>query len=184
MLDEGEYVVLDTETSSLDGEVLEIAVIDAAGFVLLNTLVKPSPYCVISSGAMKVHGITHEMLADAPRWGSVAKHLSGIVQDKPVVIYNADFDVQIIRNTDTAHGLKSIKYTTRGAWCAMKYCAEYIGEWNNAKGSWRWHSLGSVADRFGIQTPNAHRALGDCQTTLAVLQHIQAHWKQIVSLNQ
>lgn len=168
-----DYVILDTETSSLDGEVLEVAVIDSSGVVLLNTLVKPSAGCYINPQASRVHGITYEMLADAPNWNTVRKQLIDVVRYPYVVIYNADFDTKIIRNTDTAHGLKPCKYTTRGAWCAMKYTAEFIGDWKESKRSYQWHTLSSVATRFKIETPNAHRALGDCQTTLAVIKHIQ-----------
>ncbi|WP_197697277.1 exonuclease domain-containing protein [Streptomyces sp. 3214.6] len=56
-------VILDTETTDLPGQTVEIAVIDAAtGKKLMDTLVKPTE--PISDGARWVHGITDEMVAD------------------------------------------------------------------------------------------------------------------------
>lgn len=182
IIDAGEYVILDTETSGLDGEVIEIAVIDSSGCVLLNTLVSPSTVCEIAPQATRVHGLTLDGLRDAPNWSVVRNDLRHAINGRPVVIYNADFDVKIIHNTDRNHGLlPSLSYTPYGAFCAMLYIAEYIGEWNDHKGSWRWHTLSNVASRFGIETPNAHRALGDCQTTLAVLQRIQTILQKRIS---
>jgi len=66
------YLYLDTETTGLDekAEIIEIAILDVAGNVLLDSLVKPtSP---ISDAASKVHGIMMSMLGDAPSWQQLA----------------------------------------------------------------------------------------------------------------
>ncbi|MCW3664158.1 3'-5' exonuclease, partial [Burkholderia cenocepacia] len=59
------FILLDTETTGLDesAEIVEIAVIDDAGNVLLNTLVKPKH--PIPNSATAIHGITNAMVATA-----------------------------------------------------------------------------------------------------------------------
>jgi hypothetical protein len=60
----GAAVILDTETTDLPGQTVELAVIDGAtGKKLMDTLVKPTE--PISDGARWVHGITDAMVADA-----------------------------------------------------------------------------------------------------------------------
>ena len=64
-------LILDTETTGLDddAEVVELAVIDCAGTVLLDTLVRPSG--PVPAEAAAIHGITDAMLADAPTWSEI-----------------------------------------------------------------------------------------------------------------
>lgn len=64
LLEPGRAVILDTETTTLYGRTVEIAVVDAAtGKKLMDTLVNPGD-AEISDGARWVHGITDEMVAD------------------------------------------------------------------------------------------------------------------------
>ena len=62
----GNLVVLDTETTGLDGhaEVIQIAVVDRSGAVLLDSLVKPT--CPVPAEATAVHGISDSDLVNAP----------------------------------------------------------------------------------------------------------------------
>lgn len=60
-------VILDTETLGLSNhaEICEISVIDAeTGVPLLDTLIKP--HHPIPNDVIKIHGITNEMVVDAP----------------------------------------------------------------------------------------------------------------------
>src|SRR6266508_989847 len=82
MREPGAAVILDTETTDLDGYVVELAVIDAAtGDTLLNTLVNPGE--PISDGARWVHGITDEQVADAPPWADVLPKLLDVTAGPP-----------------------------------------------------------------------------------------------------
>lgn len=59
--------VIDTETTSLEGSVLEIASVDIVDGVICNPMsdfVKPTE--AISFEAMAIHHITEDMVADAP----------------------------------------------------------------------------------------------------------------------
>jgi len=59
-------LILDTETTGLDehAEIVEIAVIDCTGAVLLDTLVRPAG--PIPAEAVEIHGITNEMVVQIP----------------------------------------------------------------------------------------------------------------------
>ena len=63
---------VDTETSGVvqgPGGLVEIAVVDENGSVLFEQLVNPmhpiNPFCV------RIHGITDEMVAQAPTWDEI-----------------------------------------------------------------------------------------------------------------
>ncbi len=53
--------------------------------------------------------------------------------------------------------------------CAMQAFAEIYGDWDEYNGSYRWKKLAVAAEHYGITPSNAHSALGDCRTTLAVV---------------
>ena len=54
--------------------------------------------------------------------------------------------------------------------CAMEAYAELYGDWNDYHQSYRWQKLSDAARVMNIKASNLHSALGDCQTTLAVIQ--------------
>ncbi len=70
-------VFLDTETTGLgpDAEVIDVAVIDVLGRVLLDTLVHPRGH--IPPDASRIHGIYAHHVAGAPSWGEVQPRLCG-----------------------------------------------------------------------------------------------------------
>lgn len=59
-------MILDTETTGLDydDKIVEIAVIDLDGNVLINTLVDPNK--AIPKEATEIHGIANKMVENAP----------------------------------------------------------------------------------------------------------------------
>src|SRR5690606_105710 len=101
-----DFVILDTETTGLsdDDEIIEIAIIDRNGHVLLNTLIKPiNP---ISEQAKEIHGISNEDVKNAPYWKEVWKHVLSIIEGKKILIYNAEFDLKMIRNSCYKNNIK------------------------------------------------------------------------------
>lgn len=177
------FVVLDTETTGLnrerDDEACQIAVVASDGTVLLDTLVKPS--LPIEPGAARIHGITDEMVKDAPTFVEILPHLHEALDGRVVVIYNADFDAGIIGNMIlSSSGAPERNYMDRhfslqGLWCAMQQYARFYGEWNDYHESFRWQRLGSACAELGIHVVGpAHSALGDALRTLALIQKMAA----------
>jgi len=102
---EANALILDTETTGLgdDAEVVELTVIDCAGAVLLDTLVRPSG--PVPAEAAAIHGITDAMLAEAPTWSEIHARFCDLVEGRQVVIYNHEFDVRVIGQTARRYGL-------------------------------------------------------------------------------
>ncbi|MBH2978504.1 3'-5' exonuclease [Serratia marcescens] len=168
-------LILDTETTGLgeDAEIVEVTIIDTDGQVLLNTLVKPRS--VIPASATAIHGITNEMVANAPSWPHVCRSLYGIISGRKVVIYNSDFDTRILDQTNDAWGITIHFKIERPTFeCAMLAYAEFYGQ-NSERGGYKWQKLTAAAEQQGViieGTP--HRALSDCLTTLGVIKAMAA----------
>ena len=168
-------LILDTETTGLDAdaEVVELAVIDCAGTVLLDTLVRPSG--PVPAEAAAIHGITDAMLAGAPTWSEIHARFCDLVEGRQVVIYNREFDVRVIRQTAHRYGLPApqgfdLELDGSAVHCAMQAYAGFHGEWSEEKGQYRWQRLSAAAAQQGVTVTNAHRALGDCLMTLGVVR--------------
>ena len=168
-------LILDTETTGLgdDAEVVELAVIDCAGVVLLDTLVRPSGPVPAEAGA--IHGITDAMLADAPTWSEIHARFCGLVEGRQVVIYSREFDTRVITQTARRYGLPApqgfdLVLDPGSIHCAMQAYAEFRGEWSAEKGRYRWQKLSAAAQQQGVTVTNAHRALGDCLMTLGLVR--------------
>jgi DNA polymerase-3 subunit epsilon len=172
---EANALILDTETTGLgdDAEVVELAVIDCAGAVLLDTLVRPSG--PVPAEAAAIHGITDAMLAGAPTWSEVHDRFCDLVEGRQVVIYSREFDTRVISQTARRYGLPAPRcfdpaLDPGSIHCAMQAYAEFRGEWSEEKGRYRWQKLSAAATQQGVTVTNAHRALGDCLMTLGVVR--------------
>lgn len=172
------FIVLDTETTGLGygSEIVEIAIIDHLGNSLLNTRIRP--VYSIPDDAAAVHGITDRDVLDAPLWTAIRGAIRGILTERDVIIYNAKYDVKMLRSSDAVHQIKEAIDLFHEPWdiaryhCAMLAYAEYLGDWNDYHRSWRWHKLTSAMHQQSLPFRDAHSALGDCQMTLSLMNHI------------
>ena len=95
-------VVLDTETTGLEPEAGH-RVIEIGGVELVNR--RPTqrsfhryvnPERPVDPGALEVHGIDNDFLADKPLFADVVGELLDFVDGAELVIHNADFDVAFL----------------------------------------------------------------------------------------
>lgn len=95
-------IVLDTETTGLEvpqgHRVIEIGCIElidrrSSGRVLHRYL---NPDREIDAGAIEVHGITNEFLADKPRFADVVDEFLEFVRGAELIIHNAPFDLAFL----------------------------------------------------------------------------------------
>jgi DNA polymerase III subunit epsilon len=139
--------------------------------VLLDTLVRPSD--LIPPDASLIHGIDDPAVADAPTWDAVYPLVGRILDSYgPVVVYNADFDQRVIRQTNALYGLPDFE----AAWqCAMKQHASYVGIWHDIHQNWRWHKLVEAMRMMGREIPAVqHRALADAESCRQVVEAMAA----------
>lgn len=86
----GNWVVLDVETTSLEGEIIQWAVAAPDGTLLGQGLVQPTR--PITESARAVQGITDERVADTPTFAEVWPTIWTLLAGKTIVAYNASFD--------------------------------------------------------------------------------------------
>ena len=95
-------IVLDTETTGLNAKlgdrIIEIGCIEIASrrFTGRNYHAYVNPGRDIDEGALKVHGLSREFLADKPRFAEVAQEFLEYIRGAELVIHNADFDVEFL----------------------------------------------------------------------------------------
>lgn len=97
-------VILDTETTGLDhrtgDRVIEIGCVEMIGRRLTGVHFHKylNPERDIDPGAVKVHGLTAEFLADKPRFADIAGEFIEFVRGAELVIHNAAFDIGFLNH--------------------------------------------------------------------------------------
>ncbi|MFF4647480.1 exonuclease domain-containing protein [Streptomyces sp. NPDC001389] len=174
-------VVLDTETTGLHGEarIIELAVLSSSGEVLLDTLLNPGE--PVPRESSEIHGIKDADLIGAPTFSDVLVQLTGLLDGRRCLIYNAPFDVARLGHELTCH------YMDNGAWepadvaegralawareqaaawldvmvfeDVMVPYSDFVGDWSEYHGNNRWQPLNG-----------GHRAAEDCRAVLDCLR--------------
>lgn len=170
------FVVVDTETADLKGEIIQLALINRDGLCMMNQFIKPKG--IIAVAAQEVHGISEEKVKDAPPFADVWKSLRPILENVTIVSYGS-YDLDRL-NSDLR--LNKIDYNlAQLRWFnSMPVVANWLGltffEGRYGKaGSYKFEKLETVCELLGVQLPaeKAHDALGDVLRTLEVLKAIQ-----------
>jgi len=97
-------IILDTETTGLDPaqghRIIEIGAVEMLNRRLTGNRFHQylNPDREIDAGAIEVHGITNEMLADKPRFADVAMDFLAFVRNAELIIHNAPFDTGFINH--------------------------------------------------------------------------------------
>ena len=113
------------------------------------------------------------MVQAAPSWAELWPAVKAALSGQSVCIFNADFDIRLIRQSHRQAGLGD-QPAGMTAFCIMKLYAEFYGDWNASRGSFRWQSLEAAGRQCGLALPNAHRAEADALLARAVLLHMAA----------
>ncbi len=158
-------IILDTETTGLrvdDGNrILEIAAVE-----MLNRKVSP-PECHLhryinperesEEGALNVHGLTQDFLADKPKFADIAHEFVEFVRGAELIIHNAPFDVGYLNMELDRLGLGKITDYVTGVIDTLAMAKEAFPGKRN--------SLDALCDRFEVDRSNRilHGALIDCE---------------------
>lgn len=148
-------VVLDTETTGLQGQICELSIIDAkTGMVLFDSLIRPT--CPMEEQAAAVHGITEADLVTAPTLEQVWPRIRWALGDGLITAYNASFDRLAFERSARAAGIAHDQLTEPRRWrCIMRARAHAERR--------RWQRLDA-----------GHRALGDTHAARQVLLDLAA----------
>ncbi len=165
-------LILDTETTGFDeqAEIVEIALLDKYGEVYLNTLVQCQQES-IPQEAMAIHRIHKSMLRNAPTFPQVWQKLQPLLTSHEVVIYNAEYDLRMLRQTVKRHNLELPPMQTH---CLMQHYSAYVGQASTRSEGYRSMRLVAACFHFQIEQTDAHRALPDAQASLEVLYKLAA----------
>lgn len=108
-------IILDTETTGLsvkDGHrIVEIGCIELENQIptkrFFHCLLNPARK--VSEDAFKIHGYSDEFLSNKKKFSEVAKDFLEFINDKKLIIHNADFDLSHLNNELTIIGKDTIK---------------------------------------------------------------------------
>jgi DNA polymerase-3 subunit epsilon len=148
-------IILDTETTGLDPtlghRIIEIAAVEIVNRRFTNKQYHQylNPEREIDSGALEVHGISMEFLADKPKFREVASEMLEFVQGAELIIHNAAFDVAFLDYELALANLQPL----------ANYCSIVTDTLKMAKGlhPGKRNSLDALCERYQID--NAARAL-------------------------
>ncbi len=148
-------IVLDTETTGLDwrtgDRVIEIGCVEMVARKLTGRHfhVYINPERAVDPGAMAVHGITDEFLADKPKFKDVVADFEAFVADSELIIHNAQFDVGFLNMELDRLGRPNLDVLCAGVIDTLKMAKEQ----NPGKKA----SLDALCQRYEID--NGHREL-------------------------
>ena len=97
-------IVLDTETTGLsvrDGHrIVEIGCVELDNLVPTKNIfhVYLNPERKVSEKAFEVHGYTDEFLSTKQKFNEIADDFLSFIQDKKIIIHNAEFDIGHLNN--------------------------------------------------------------------------------------
>ncbi len=150
----GDWCIIDTETTGLQpksSRVVEISVINGSGDIVFDSLINPG--VPIPQEVARIHGISDDLVVDAPSISDSWLRLQEVTQDKLILAYNSSFDRGMLFYEAIRNGLPKLK----SEWdCVMVKYSAFIGIWNPRFGNYQYQKLPSAGHRSNI----------DCKVTL------------------
>jgi DNA polymerase-3 subunit epsilon len=159
-------LILDTETTGMSSEdqVIELGIIDGTGKIVANTLVNTDR--AIDKYAYQVHHITKHLLLSSDHWGIIDAQVKATIDMHDIVVmYNAPFDIRLMAQSADYFGLDGSYYKEAMHYqCLMQLFKQYNYD--------KKLPLAKALAARGIKPRAEHRAVADCQDTLALLKYM------------
>ncbi len=162
--DHGPFTVFDIETTGMSpvcDRIVEIAAIKVeldGTQKRFHTLINPE--CLISDRLTRIHGITNEMVANAPCFGKIGKDFVEFSESSTLVAHNARFDLGFLQESLNREGIELWKGKTLDSIPLIKQAYPGLAS----------YSLSALRHVFGLSYDGgpAHRAFADVEWTLEV----------------
>ncbi|MBP5430180.1 MAG: 3'-5' exonuclease [Elusimicrobiaceae bacterium] len=159
LLTDVKFACLDTETTGLSpeggGKICEVAVsVSKAGHVLSEFTTLINPGMPMHPDVIAIHGITNDMVKNAPAFSEVLPKLLGVLDNCVVVAHNADFDIGFLQYEFEQCGMHFPKYPVVDT---LKLARK--------SGRFEKNRLGFIAQQLGINCDGWHRAMADVKMT-------------------
>ena len=160
------FVVLDLETTGLNPQwdsIIEIGLIKIEKGQEINrfeSLVNPG--FNIDPFITELTGITNKMLKKAPEFEDIEEKILDFIGQNIIVGHNVNFDINFLYDTLFEH--KRIKLQNNFV-DTMRLSRRLLPELEH-------HRLQDLASYYHL-TDNFHRAIGDCNVTLAILSKLK-----------
>ena len=159
------YAVIDVETtgSGLYGNRLtEICIALVEGGEVIDKFTSlVNPQCIIPPFITGLTGIDNELVKNAPKFYEIADQIDRFTHNSIFVAHNVNFDYNVIRGE-----FKNIAQPyTRKKLCTVRLSRKLYPGLNS-------YSLGKLCQALGIPLYNRHRAEGDTDATVLLLQKI------------
>ncbi len=164
-----------TTGAAEQAEVVEIAVLDSAGKPLIDALVKPKRH--IRPTASEEHGITDEMVDNAPKWTEVLPEIEEILARKKICVYDLSNELLALQNS-YQNNLNRWSLDTGSFVNVMDLFSRYRNVRDPRSGALTCYSLEEAARMMGIDIEIIayRRAHEDAWLVRAILMAI-AGWK-------
>ncbi|KRE21566.1 exonuclease domain-containing protein [Agromyces sp. Soil535] len=120
----------------------------------------PFPHNEFSEWNIRIHGITPEMVADAPGWADHLPLLREFAEGDVLVAHNAGFDMAVIAKTSVAVGLEVPDFRS--------LCSLQVARKTYHLESYR---LPVAAMAAGFEDFSHHDALADAEACAAIVVH-------------
>jgi DNA polymerase III epsilon subunit family exonuclease len=156
------FAFLDLETTGLSpwfgDRICEVGIVLTEGKRIKETFQSlVNPERPLSPGAASANGLNDGMLASAPPFSKLARKIRGLLKDSVVVCHNAQFDLQFL---DSEFRRLNWQLEIPNLIDTLHIAREHF--------EFRSNTLTNIAAEFGIQNPQAHRALADALTDKGV----------------
>jgi DNA polymerase-3 subunit epsilon len=157
-------IVLDTETTGLEvsqgHRIIEIGCVELENRRLTGNHYHQyvNPMREIDQGAIEVHGITSEFLADKPLFEQIAQEFMAFIAGAELIIHNAPFDVAFLNSE-----LQQLERGHQGVDTACKVIDTLVMA--RAKHPGQRNNLDALCQRYGVDNSqrDLHGALLDAE---------------------
>lgn len=159
------YTVVDVETANRANDTIcsigLVRVVDGHIADEFYSLVDPEDHFDMSNIA--IHGITPNLVADAPTFGELYPVLKNYLERTVVVAHNAMFDLSVLRKNMLRYGIYAHEY------CYV--CTVVMGR--RAFPHLKRHNLAALSHYLDIDLLNHHHALDDAKAAQEIFESIQ-----------